>query len=81
MEFITEVNPCLAFLSSKLRPVLPWGVMGNEPRNIPVIETEDAVRLQGGVTMETHMEESRQVFIYLVYLVSTHIHTLSESCR
>lgn len=55
--------------------------MGNEPRNIPVIETEDAVRLQGGVTMETHMEESRQVFIYLVYLVSTHIHTLSESCR
>lgn len=45
MEFITEVNSRLGFLSSKPRPVLPRGTMGNEPRNIPVMETKDAVRL------------------------------------
>lgn len=72
MEFITEVDSRSALLSSKPRPVAPGGLMGNEPWNIPVMETEDAVGLWKGVTMETHMEESRKVKLFIWF---SHIHT------
>lgn len=55
----------------------PQGLMGNEPWNIPVMETEDAIRLWGGVTMVTHGGIQTCEVIYLFF---SHTRRATDDC-